>query len=54
MKAVLQIADRLRVKMKFCHTGRRSEVGEKVADHVSKRKRKQAGQLVELKEGKQM
>ena len=31
IKAVLDIADGLGVKVKFCHTGRRAEVGEKVA-----------------------
>ena len=41
VKAVLDVADGL--KLKFCHTGRRSEVGVKVADHLSK------GELVELK-----
>ena len=54
VKAVLDIADGLGVMVKFCHTGMRSEVGKKVADHLSKGELKQAGQLVELKEGKKM
>ena len=54
VKAVLDISDGLGVNVKFCHTGRRSEVGEKVADHLSKGELAQAGQLVELKEEKQM
>ena len=54
VKAVLDIADGLGVKVKFCHTGRRSEVGENVVDQLSKGELAQAGQLVELKEEKQM
>ena len=52
VKAVLDVADGLGVKVEFCHTGRRSEVGEKVADHLSKGGLAKAGQLVELKEEK--
>ena len=49
VKAVLDVADGLGV----C-SGRRSEVGEKVAEHLSKGELAQAGQLVELKEDKQI
>ena len=48
VKAVLDVEDGLGVKVKFCHTGSRSEVGEKVVDHLSKGELAQAGQLVEL------
>ena len=54
VKAVLGIANGLVVKVKLCHTGRRSEVGEKVSHHLNKGELAQSGQLVELKEEKQM
>ena len=34
-KAILDLADSLGVKVKICHTGRRTGKGEKVAEHLT-------------------
>ena len=36
IKAILDVADGLGVRVKMVHTGRRSDVGEAIADHLSK------------------
>jgi hypothetical protein len=54
VKFILDVADGLGVKVKLCHTGRRSSVGEQVVDHLNKGKVKQAKALVELKESRKM
>ena len=36
IKAILNFADGLGVRVKVCHTGRWTGLGERVADHLSK------------------
>ena len=54
VKAILDLADGLGVRVKLCHTGRRTGVGEKVADHVSKGEVKLAKELVGLEGNKKV
>ena len=54
VKAILDLADGMGVKGKMCYTGRRTGVGEKVADHLSKGELMQAVGLADLVGTKRM
>ena len=54
VKAILDLADGMGVRVKLCHTGRRTGVGEKVADHLSKGEVELAKDLAGLKEDRRV